>query len=151
MYTPEELCNSHQNQATFNFNNLPSHENYFACLCSSDFLLAGCQSKSKLHSQQTQQITSENKVTNNNSTKSNQRWATILSKKETILCYHNIKDFDAECWLMTKVYIKQQIAAQMKALSEAGYHIFYPHNCTTIYYMTAKTNHFDDTVENNIQ
>jgi hypothetical protein len=32
MYTPEELLHSHQNQATFNFNNLPSHENYFACL-----------------------------------------------------------------------------------------------------------------------
>jgi hypothetical protein len=29
MYTPEELLHSHQNQATFNFNNLPSHEKLF--------------------------------------------------------------------------------------------------------------------------
>jgi hypothetical protein len=46
MYTPEELLHSHQNQATFNFNNLPSHENY-SPVCSSDFVMAGCQSKSE--------------------------------------------------------------------------------------------------------
>jgi hypothetical protein len=29
MYTPEELLKFTQNQATFNFNNLPSHEKLF--------------------------------------------------------------------------------------------------------------------------
>jgi hypothetical protein len=46
MYTPEELLHT-QNQATFNFNNLPSHENYFACLFLGLLVMAGCQSKSK--------------------------------------------------------------------------------------------------------
>jgi hypothetical protein len=52
---------------------------------------------------------------------------------------------------MTKVYTVKptDFAAQMKALSRQDIILFYPHNCTTIYYMTAafKTNHdyFDDT------
>jgi hypothetical protein len=64
--------------------------------------------------------------------------ATILSKRKLpILCYHNIKDFDSHL-VMTKVYtVKPTDSAQMKALSEAGYHTIL-HNCTTIYYMTAR-------------
>jgi peptidoglycan/xylan/chitin deacetylase (PgdA/CDA1 family) len=44
-----------------------------------------------------------------------------------ILCYHNIKDFDASV-PMTKVYTVKptDFAAQMKALSEAGYHTILP-------------------------
>jgi hypothetical protein len=52
---------------------------------------------------------------------------------------------------MTKVYTVKptDFAAQMKALSEAGYHTIL-HNCTTIYYMTALPSKpimitFDDT------
>jgi peptidoglycan/xylan/chitin deacetylase (PgdA/CDA1 family) len=51
--------------------------------------------------------------------------AAILSKKEVpILCYHNIKEFNASSGAMTKVYSVKPaaFAEQMKALAEAGYH-----------------------------
>jgi hypothetical protein len=56
------------------------------------------------------------------------------------MLYHNIKDFDASAGPMTKVYTVKptDFAAQMKALSEAGYHTILPAHCTTIYYMTAR-------------
>jgi hypothetical protein len=53
----------------------------------------------------------------------------FFQKKEVpILCYHNIKDFDASAGPMTKVYTVKptDFAAQMKALSEAGYHTILP-------------------------
>lgn len=55
--------------------------------------------------------------------------ATILAKKEVpILCYHNIKDFNAESGEMTKVYSVKppEFAAQMKALAQAGYQTILP-------------------------
>jgi hypothetical protein len=61
MYTPEELLHSHQNQATFNFNNLPSHENYFACLFL-EFLLWQAANPNQKKLPDPQQIPLENKV-----------------------------------------------------------------------------------------
>lgn len=55
--------------------------------------------------------------------------AAILSKKEVpILCYHNIKDFNASSGEMTKIYSVKPVdfAAQMKALSDAGYQTILP-------------------------
>jgi hypothetical protein len=51
----------------------------------------------------------------------------FFQKEVPILCYHNIKDFDASAGL-TKVYTVKptDFAAQMKALSEAGYHTILP-------------------------
>jgi peptidoglycan/xylan/chitin deacetylase (PgdA/CDA1 family) len=45
-----------------------------------------------------------------------------------ILCYHNIKNFDASAGPMTKVYTVKPaaFAEQMKALSDAGYHSILP-------------------------
>jgi SNF family Na+-dependent transporter len=45
MYTPEELLQFTPKPSYFN--NLPSHENYFACLFLGLLVMAGCQSKSK--------------------------------------------------------------------------------------------------------
>ena len=53
----------------------------------------------------------------------------ILSKKQVpILCYHNIKDFNAASGEMTQVYSVKPLnfAAQMKALAAAGYHTILP-------------------------
>lgn len=53
----------------------------------------------------------------------------ILSKKEVpILCYHNIKDFNANSGEMTKVYSVKPLdfAAQMRALDNAGYQTILP-------------------------
>lgn len=53
----------------------------------------------------------------------------ILSKKEVpILCYHNIKDFNANSGEMTKVYSVKPLdfAAQMRALADAGYQTILP-------------------------
>jgi hypothetical protein len=91
----KSCCNSHQNQATFNFNNLPSHENYFACLflefCYGRLPIQIKRNPATDRSKYLLRIKSNKiiapKVTNDA--------ATILSKKGTILCYHNIKDFDA--------------------------------------------------------
>ncbi len=55
--------------------------------------------------------------------------AAILAKKEVpILCYHQFKDFNASAGAMTKVYTVKppDFAAQMKALSEAGYNSILP-------------------------
>jgi hypothetical protein len=50
----------------------------------------------------------------------------FFQKEVPILCYHNIKDSSAGP--MTKVYTVKptDFAAQMKALSEAGYHTILP-------------------------
>ncbi|SEA21234.1 Polysaccharide deacetylase [Flavobacterium gillisiae] len=106
-------------------------KNYFACLILGLVILEGCQSKAEeTNKEAPQKITVVNeveqkaevqKVTNNA--------ATILSKKEVpILCYHNIKNFDASAGPMTKVYSVKpaDFAAQMKALSVAGYHTILP-------------------------
>jgi hypothetical protein len=58
----KSCCNS-QNQATFNFNNLPSHENYFACLFLG-FLLWQAANPNQRNSRDPQQIPLENKVVN---------------------------------------------------------------------------------------
>jgi hypothetical protein len=49
----------------------------------------------------------------------------FFQKEVPILCYHNIKDFDAS---VAQVYTVKptDFAAQMKALSEAGYHTILP-------------------------
>jgi peptidoglycan/xylan/chitin deacetylase (PgdA/CDA1 family) len=106
-------------------------KNYFACLFLGLLVMAGCQSKSKeTPAADPQQIPLENKVVNKIiAPKVTNDAATILSKKEVpILCYHNIKDFDASAGPMTKVYTVKptDFAAQMKALSEAGYHTILP-------------------------
>jgi peptidoglycan/xylan/chitin deacetylase (PgdA/CDA1 family) len=106
-------------------------KNYFACLILGLVILEGCQSKaeetSKDVTQKTTVITAvENKT---EAQKVTNDAATILSKKEVpILCYHNIKNFDANAGPMTKVYSLKpaDFAAQMKALSDAGYHTILP-------------------------
>jgi hypothetical protein len=114
-------------------------KNYFACLFLGFLLWQAVNPNQK--NQDPQQIPLENKVVNKIiAPKVTNDAATILSKREVpILCYHNIKDFDASAGPMTKVYTVKptDFAAQMKALSEAGYHTIL-HNCTTIYYMTAR-------------
>lgn len=106
-------------------------KNYFACLLLGFIILEGCQSKAEesisVVPKKTTVLQTEvqkavaQKVTNDA--------AAILSKKEVpILCYHNIKDFDATAGPMTKVYTVKpaDFAAQMKALSEAGYNSVLP-------------------------
>jgi hypothetical protein len=59
----KSCCNSHQNQATFNFNNLPSHEKLFRL----SVPRTSCYGRLPIQiktPQQTQQIPLENKVVN---------------------------------------------------------------------------------------
>ena len=94
------------------------------------FLVIGCQSKVEQADTVSQEATpaaaqKEKKVVQ----KKPNDAAAILAKKEVpILCYHNIKDFNASSGAMTKVYSVKpaEFAAQMKALSEAGYHTILP-------------------------
>jgi hypothetical protein len=60
----KSCCNSHQNQATFNFNNLPSHEKLFRLSVPRILVMAGCQSKSKETPATDPQQILENKVVN---------------------------------------------------------------------------------------
>jgi hypothetical protein len=82
MYT-QELLKFTQNQATFNFNNLPYNENYFACLILGLVILAGCQSKQRKLLRSSRNNcgkwlqTKQSKVTNDA--------ATILSKRSPVL------------------------------------------------------------------
>lgn len=106
-------------------------KNYFACLILGLVILEGCQSKAEETTNAApQKTTIENKIiTKTVAPKVTNDAATILSKKEVpILCYHNIKDFDASSGPMTKVYSVKptNFAAQMKALSAAGYHTILP-------------------------
>jgi peptidoglycan/xylan/chitin deacetylase (PgdA/CDA1 family) len=106
-------------------------KNYFACLILGLVILEGCQSKAEETTNEApQKTTIENKIiTKTVVPKVTNDAATILSKKEVpILCYHNIKDFDTSSGPMTKVYSVKpaNFAAQMKALSAAGYHTILP-------------------------
>jgi hypothetical protein len=80
MYTP--CCNSHQNQATFNFNNLPSHEKLFRL----SVPRTSCYGRLPIQIKETpaadpQQIPLENKVVNKIiAPKVTNDAATILSK-----------------------------------------------------------------------
>jgi hypothetical protein len=95
MYTPEELLHSHQNQATFNFNNFRLMK-IISPVCSSDFVMAGCQSKSKETPATTRSKYLENKVVNKIiATKKPTMRHHSFKKEVPILCYHNIKDFDS--------------------------------------------------------
>jgi peptidoglycan/xylan/chitin deacetylase (PgdA/CDA1 family) len=106
-------------------------KNYFACLILGLVILEGCQSKAEETTNAApQKTTIENKIiTKTVAPKVTNDATTILSKKEVpILCYHNIKDFDASSGPMTKVYSVKpaNFEAQMKALSTAGYHTILP-------------------------
>lgn len=107
-------------------------KNYFACLILGLVLLEGCQSKAEETSKEDapQKTTLVNAVAKETEVqKVTNDAATILSKKEVpILCYHNIKNFDASAGPMTKVYSVKpaNFAEQMKALSDAGYHSILP-------------------------
>ena len=106
-------------------------KNYFACLILGLFILAGCQSKEAQTTKEApQKIAMVNEVANKTAPqKVTNDAATILSKKEVpILCYHNIKNFETNDGPMTKVYSVKpaDFAAQMKALSAAGYHTILP-------------------------
>jgi peptidoglycan/xylan/chitin deacetylase (PgdA/CDA1 family) len=106
-------------------------KNYFACLILGLVILAGCQSKAEETAKEaSQKITVVNEVANKTAPqKVTNDAATILLKKEVpILCYHNIKNFEASDGPMTKVYSVKpaDFAAQMKALSSAGYHTILP-------------------------
>ncbi|SDW13791.1 polysaccharide deacetylase family protein [Flavobacterium degerlachei] len=107
-------------------------KNYFACLILGLIILEGCQSKAEETSKEDvpQKTTLVNAVAKETEVqKVTNDAATILSKKEVpILCYHNIKNFDANAGPMTKVYSVKpaNFAEQMKALSDAGYHSILP-------------------------
>lgn len=107
-------------------------KNYFACLILGLIILEGCQSKAEETTKEDvpQKTTLVNAVVKQTEVqKVTNDAATILSKKEVpILCYHNIKNFDASDGPMTKVYSVKpaDFAAQMNALSEAGYHTILP-------------------------
>jgi len=100
---------------------------YFAGLFLGLIILQGCQSKAEEtpKDENPEKVTLVNKVENKTEPqKVTNDAAAILAKKEVpILCYHQIKDFNASAGAMTKVYTVKPVdfAAQMKALSEAGY------------------------------
>jgi peptidoglycan/xylan/chitin deacetylase (PgdA/CDA1 family) len=91
--------------------------------------LVGCNSKTKEPETKVQvQAVVEKPIISLPIKKDNSTEA-ILSKKEVpILCYHNIKNFDANAGPMTKVYTVKPaaFAEQMKALADAGYHSILP-------------------------
>ncbi|NGY36646.1 polysaccharide deacetylase family protein [Flavobacterium sp. XN-5] len=105
---------------------------YFACLFLGLIILQGCQSKAEETSkdENPEKVTLVNKVENKTEPqKVTNDAAAILAKKEVpILCYHQIKDFNTSAGAMTKVYTVKPVdfAAQMKALSEAGYNSILP-------------------------
>jgi len=106
-------------------------KNYLVCLILGLVILEGCQSKAEETSKDApQKTTVVTAVPNKTETqKVTNDAATILAKKEVpILCYHNIKNFDASDGPMTKVYSVKpaDFAAQIKALSDAGYHTILP-------------------------
>ncbi|WP_016990598.1 polysaccharide deacetylase family protein [Flavobacterium sp. ACAM 123] len=106
-------------------------KNYFACLIVGLAVLASCQSKEEETAKETPQKINVVKeiATKIEVPRVTNDAATILSKKEVpILCYHNIKNFKASDGPMTKVYSVKpaDFAAQMKALSAAGYHTILP-------------------------
>jgi peptidoglycan/xylan/chitin deacetylase (PgdA/CDA1 family) len=105
---------------------------YFAFLFLGLVIFQGCQSKAKETSQDEnpEKVAVVNKVENKTEPqKVTNDAATILAKKEVpILCYHQIKDFNASAGAMTKVYTVKppDFAVQMKALSAAGYNSILP-------------------------
>ena len=105
---------------------------YFACLFLGLIILQSCQSKAEETSrdENPEKVTVVNKVENKTEPqKVTNDAAAILAKKEVpILCYHQFKDFNASAGAMTKVYTVKppDFAAQMKALSEAGYNSILP-------------------------
>lgn len=105
---------------------------YFACLFLGLIVLQGCQSKAEETSkdENPEKVTVINNVENKTKLqKVTNDAAAILAKKEVpILCYHQLKDFNASAGAMTKVYTVKppDFAAQMKALSEAGYNSILP-------------------------
>ncbi|TDE06754.1 polysaccharide deacetylase family protein [Flavobacterium hiemivividum] len=105
---------------------------YFAGLFLGLIILQGCQSKAEETSkdENPEKVTLVNKVENKTEPqKVTNDAAAILAKKEVpILCYHQIKDFNASAGAMTKVYTVKPVdfVAQMKALSEAGYNSILP-------------------------
>jgi peptidoglycan/xylan/chitin deacetylase (PgdA/CDA1 family) len=106
-------------------------KNYFACLILGLVILEGCQSKAEeTNKEAPQKITVVNEVEQKAEVqKVTNDAAAILAKKEVpILCYHQFKDFNASAGAMTKVYTVKppDFAAQMKALSEAGYNSILP-------------------------
>jgi peptidoglycan/xylan/chitin deacetylase (PgdA/CDA1 family) len=106
-------------------------KNYFSCLLLGLVILSGCQSKVEDKSKEVpKKIAAVKKEVNKTiPQKVTNDAATILLKKEVpILCYHSIKNFDANAGPMTKVYTVKpaDFSAQMKALSEAGYHTILP-------------------------
>jgi peptidoglycan/xylan/chitin deacetylase (PgdA/CDA1 family) len=93
------------------------------------FLLVGCNSKTKETKEEAEAPAVVEKAIISVPIKQDNTAADILAKKEVpILCYHNIKNFDASSGPMTKVYSVKpaDFAAQMKALSDAGYHTILP-------------------------
>ena len=91
------------------------------------FLLLGCQSEPRKITKEIPIITAPVKIVAPKKVMANA--ATILSKKEVpILCYHNIKNIDANAGEMTRLYTvtPANFAQQMKALSDEGYHTILP-------------------------
>ncbi|MFV5694220.1 polysaccharide deacetylase family protein [Flavobacterium sp. LB3P122] len=91
------------------------------------FLLLGCQSEPRKITKEIPIITTPVKIIAPKKAMANA--ATILSKKEVpILCYHNIKNIDANAGEMTRMYTvtPTNFAQQMKALSDEGYHTILP-------------------------
>jgi peptidoglycan/xylan/chitin deacetylase (PgdA/CDA1 family) len=102
-------------------------KNIFLLLYIGIFLLVGCNSKTEETKAEVPAVVE--KAIISVPIKQDNTAAEILAKKEVpVLCYHNIKNFDASAGPMTKVYSVKPMdfAAQMKALSDAGYHTILP-------------------------
>jgi peptidoglycan/xylan/chitin deacetylase (PgdA/CDA1 family) len=101
-------------------------KNNLVYFCCAFVFFVGCQSKKENQTTEQPENTPINKQkVSKEVEKKPADAATILAKKEVpILCYHNIKEFNANSGAMTKVYTVKPaaFAEQMKALSAAGYH-----------------------------
>ena len=93
------------------------------------FLLVGCQSRTKEAKPESAVENDTVSVKKIETKKVMADAATILSKKEVpILCYHNIREFSntASDVMKTNTVKPAAFAAQMKTLSDAGYHTILP-------------------------
>lgn len=93
-------------------------------------ILVGCQSKTEQKETSKKEITKViTTIPDMEQKKEIANAATIFSKKEVpILCYHNIREFSSTASGDIKTYTVKpdNFAAQMKALSAAGYHTILP-------------------------
>ncbi len=104
-------------------------KNFIPSVFSVLFLLVSCQSATKEAKPESTVDTDTVAVKKMETKKVIADAATILSKKEIpVLCYHNIREFKstASDVMKTNTVKPAAFAAQMKTLSDAGYHTILP-------------------------